>query len=298
LTAAADPVRQAGGNMEHSVPLARTLSIRDCGFDESWLQDQISEDPSCVGLGDLEFVSRERRQKAGGRLDLLLKNPDDNAMYEVEIMLGATDESHIVRTIEYWDNERRKWPQRQHFAVLVAESVTRRFFNVIQLLSQSIPIIAIQANIVESEGHRSLHFTKVLDAYEEPEEPGTEDVVGEGVWRKEYPWIVDVANSLTEAAKTSGIHLSLRFFKTLIQLTSDEGIYFWLFRRKAGKARLGFWLSDGLVNKGTSLLDEAGLSYVRPRNSIYLNPDKTAIESNAKIFGEISKLIKQSYREE
>jgi len=43
-------------------------------------------------------------------------------MYEVEVMLGETDPSHIIRSIEYWDNEKRKYPQRQHFAVLIAES--------------------------------------------------------------------------------------------------------------------------------------------------------------------------------
>ena len=31
-------------------------------------------------------------------------------------MLGETDPSHIIRSIEYWDNEKRKYPQRQNFA--------------------------------------------------------------------------------------------------------------------------------------------------------------------------------------
>src|SRR6266853_1129666 len=74
---------------------------------------------------------------------------------------------------EYWLLERRRWPQRQHFAVLVAENITRRFFNVIQLFSLSIPIIAIQANIIEADARRMLHFAKILDAYEEPEDEAT-----------------------------------------------------------------------------------------------------------------------------
>jgi len=40
--------------------------------------------------------------------------------YEVEIQLGATDESHIIRTIEYWDIERKRYPQYEHTAVIVA----------------------------------------------------------------------------------------------------------------------------------------------------------------------------------
>jgi hypothetical protein len=32
---------------------------------------------------------------------MLLTEPSSNDMYEVEVMLGETDESHIIRTIEY-----------------------------------------------------------------------------------------------------------------------------------------------------------------------------------------------------
>ncbi len=284
--------------MTETLPVARTLKIRECGYDEFWLRDRICEDPSCLVLGDLVVISKERRQSPGGRLDLLLKNPDDNVMYEVEITLGATDESHIIRTIEYWDNERRKWPQREHHAVLVAESLTRRFFNVIQLLSQSIPIVAIQANIVEAGGQRSLHFTKVLEVYEEPEEPGADEVVGEEIWRKDFPWVVDIASALADAVARVGGQLSLSFQKTLVSLTADGLQYFWLLGRKANKARLGFWLSDGLIEKGTSLLEDAGLSYVRrPGNIVYLNPDKFTIESKCEVFTEITKLIGRSLRE-
>lgn len=121
--------------MANAIGIATQIPIREAGFDEFWLQDQIYENPSCLGLGDLEALSRERRQASGGRLDILLKNPEDDSMYEVEVMLGETDETHIVRTIEYWDNEKRRWPQRQHYAVPVAEHINRRFFNVIHLLS-------------------------------------------------------------------------------------------------------------------------------------------------------------------
>ena len=147
--------------MMEGVPIARTIRIRDCGFDEFWLQDQIVANPASLGLGELEVITRERQQASGGRLDILMKDPEDDSMYEVEVMLGETDETHIIRTIEYWDNEKRKWPQRQHFAVLVAETITRRFFNVIQVFSHAIPIIAIQSNIVEANGQRMLTFSKI-----------------------------------------------------------------------------------------------------------------------------------------
>src|SRR5215470_15968547 len=121
--------------MSDQISISKSLRIRECGFDEYWLQDQIAANPSILGLGELEVVRREKLQSSGGKLDILLKDPEDDSMFEIEVMLGETDETHIIRAIEYWDLEKRRWPQRQHFAVLVAEHINRRFFNVIHLLS-------------------------------------------------------------------------------------------------------------------------------------------------------------------
>ena len=73
------------------------------------------------------------------RLDLLFIDSDGKERYEVEIQLGATDESHIIRTIEYWDIERKRYPQYNHTAVIIAEDITSRFLNVISLFNGSIP---------------------------------------------------------------------------------------------------------------------------------------------------------------
>src|SRR5215831_15010833 len=102
---------------------AQKVKLNDY-FDEVWLQRQIEEDPTILGLGELVVLRRERRQSSGGRLDFLLHDPDTETLYELEIMLGATDESHIIRTIEYWDLESRKNPSKEHRAVIVAERIT------------------------------------------------------------------------------------------------------------------------------------------------------------------------------
>ena len=96
-------------------------------YNEKWLQDQIAEDPTILGLGNLSLRAKEKVQASGGRLDLLLEDLDADTpkRYECELQLGATDESHIIRTIEYWDLERKRYPQYDHTAVLVAEDVTR-----------------------------------------------------------------------------------------------------------------------------------------------------------------------------
>lgn len=142
------------------------LNISDCGLSEDNIQEMLAKNPAILGLGDLTLVDREKRQQSGGRIDLLLKDTEtDNKRYEVEIQLKATDPSHIVRTIEYWDLERKRYPQYEHCAVIVAEDITSRFFNVISLFNGFIPIIAIQMNAYRQKGTNStgLIFTKILD---------------------------------------------------------------------------------------------------------------------------------------
>ena len=148
-------------DFEELIP-ARLGTLRK---DEGWLQDLIANNPQILGLGeDVVVRDKERRQTAGGILDLLLEN-GDNLRWEVEIQLGATDASHIVRTIEYWDIERKRYPQYEHRAVIVAEEITDRFFNVIALFNGHIPITAIKLTAVKQPGGKvGVLFTKILDA--------------------------------------------------------------------------------------------------------------------------------------
>lgn len=69
------------------------------------LREVIANDPSILGLGDLVLKETERMQPKAGRLDILLQDSEIDKRYEVEIMLGRVDESHIIRCIEYWDIE-------------------------------------------------------------------------------------------------------------------------------------------------------------------------------------------------
>ena len=129
---------------------------------EDLIQKYIFDDPSVLGLGDLSSIQREKTQPTGGRIDLLLAD-DANTRYEVEVQLGATDPNHIIRTIEYWDNEKKRYPQYDHCAVIVAEEITGRFMNVIQLFNGTIPLIALQVVAYKQGDNISLDFIKVLD---------------------------------------------------------------------------------------------------------------------------------------
>ncbi len=288
--------------MADQITISKTLNIRDCGLEEDWLQDQIEADPSILGLGDLEVVRREKTQSSGGRLDFLLQDSSDDSMYEVEVMLGETDASHIVRTIEYWDLERRRWPKRSHTAVLVAENMNRRFFNVIQLLSLTIPIIAIQANIVEADGKRILNFTTILRAYEEPEEEssGVVGIFDEHWWRSNKPANVSNAEALVAV---TGYPLEMDFTKSYVSLCVDGRRYFLFHTRKGGNSLLSFWSSDADVTKITGVLDEANIPYdTKPSSSggqrIRMNVDQKMIQSKPDLFKKLSEAVRQSMEKE
>ena len=140
-------------------------------WNEAFVQELIAHDPAVLGFGDLELVGKERKQVGGGRLDLLLDDSVRNTRYAVEVQLGKTDPEHIFRTIEYWDLEKRRDPAMHHVAVIVAEEVEGRFFNVIGLLNQAIPLIAIKMSAVKIGEQQTLIFTRVLDHAKQPARP-------------------------------------------------------------------------------------------------------------------------------
>lgn len=138
---------------------------RNPNVTEDMIQDFLFKNPSALGLGELEPIQREKVQPSGGRLDLLLEKEDKNVTtrYEVEIQLGEVDESHIIRTIEYWDTERKRNPRYNHCAVIVAEGMAGRFLNVISLFNGAIPLIALDLAAYKNGSDIVLTFTKVLD---------------------------------------------------------------------------------------------------------------------------------------
>lgn len=147
--------------MEYVKP--ERLSLRGhATLNEAWVEARIAEDPAILGLGELTVRDSQRRQPRAGRLDLLLQD-EDLRRYEVELQLGATDETHIIRTLEYWDIERKRYPQYEHCAVIIAEDITSRFLNVISLFNGSVPIIAIQMSAFQLDDKVMLTFTTVLD---------------------------------------------------------------------------------------------------------------------------------------
>ncbi len=200
-------------------------------LNEKWVQDLIAEDPSILGLGDdLVLRDRERSQPRAGRLDILLQDPDTQRRYEVELQLGSTDESHIIRTIEYWDIEKKRYPQYEHCAVIIAEDITSRFLNVISLFNGTMPIIAIQMQALQVGDKLTLVFTKIMDEFSLGLVDEDEDAIAAPAdrtyWeKKSTKSTVDLVNQLLNILHDFDSTLNLKYNKHYIGLEKNGQSY-------------------------------------------------------------------------
>ncbi len=240
----------------------RLLLKNHSEFTEKWLQDRIAEDPSLLGLGDVVLKDRERIHPRAGRLDLLFQDAEANRRFEVEIQLGATDESHIIRTIEYWDIERKRYPQYEHTAVIVAEDITSRFLNVISLFNGSIPLVAIQLAAFRLGESVSLLFTKVMDEtrlglVDDDEE--AQAVTDRAYWEKRSgKTTLALTDELLEIVRTLDPELDLKYNKFYIGLAKrGEPRNFVIFRPKREWLRVEIRLENTEELDGK--LDQAGV---------------------------------------
>lgn len=241
-------------------------------FNEKWLQDRIAEEPSILGLGDLVMIDRERRQERAGRLDLLLADPEQDHRYEVELMLGPTDESHIIRCIEYWDIERRRYPGYDHFAVLVAEDVTSRFLNILGLFSGSIPLIVIQLNALCVGENIVLDFVRVLDQRMLRKDDQTETAmasVDRSYWNERAtPKVVKLTDELLDIInETAEPKQQLNYNRYYVGLTDGQrSRNFVHFRLR--KQFLHLTAEVGDVDTWVERLEDDGLSAVKRQGRV------------------------------
>lgn len=241
-----------------------TLSLKSHPeYNERWVQNIIAGDPKILGLGDLVLRDRERVQPRAGRLDLLLQDPDTKRRYELELQLGSTDEAHIIRTIEYWDIERKRYPQYDHCAVLIAEDITSRFLNVVALFNGSIPLVAIQMRAIQIQDRVALVFTVVMDelsrGYTDEDEDAEAAPTDRSYWEKrgskQTVALVDRVLKLLQALDPS---LELKYNKFYIGLSKDGQPYnFVAFRPR--KNQVNFELKLPQTEEVDALIVDAGL---------------------------------------
>jgi len=195
-------------------------------------------------------------------LDLLLQDLDFDRRYEVEIQLGKTDPSQIIRTVEYWDIERRRYPQYDHCAVIVAEDMTSRFLNVISLFNRAIPLIAIQMQALQVEDNVVLVFTTVLDERHlgpEAEEDRPSSAVDRSWWEKRRPpEVMVITDHLLSFLNQFDPGWKLRYNRGNIHIERDGEIGR-LLRLRPRKQDVLLILRVDESNEFSTVVDESGL---------------------------------------
>ena len=267
-------------------------------FDEQWLRKVIEEDPSIIGLGDLELKEAERIQPKAGRLDLLLYDRENEKRYEVELMLGKVDESHIIRAIEYWDNERKRLPNYEHCAVIVAEDITSRFLNIIGLFNSQIPIIAIQLNALAVNDNVILNFVKVLDEITVGEEEDEIIVKKDRTYwdNKAYKEILKAVDECSEILKEIDSELALGYTQNYIGLTKrNRPMNFAIFLPKQKFLKIEVKISD--KDKWIQGLEERDLDIIPIKSTsrrIKFRVGKADVSKNRDF---LKDLFQESYNE-
>lgn len=243
---------------------AQTKRLRELGFDERWLQERIADDPSILTLGDLSVIERERSQPSGGRIDFLMYDPEEDGLrYVIEVMLGDLNESHIIRTIEYWDTERRRFPTIEHRAVIVAENVTGRFSSVLTLLNGPVPLIVLQLSAFQLESRVVLHFTKVMDIVEPglEEEAGGAQAVDRAYWeRRASSSSLAVVDAVVELVPTTAGPVRVTYNKNHIAVGTTGNNFLWFYPRKVkGHCFMNARLEGDEKDEAIARLSDAGL---------------------------------------
>ncbi|HEU5047050.1 MAG TPA: hypothetical protein VFT64_04320 [Rickettsiales bacterium] len=284
--------------MSSEILKAMPVDLRSLGKDERWLQDQISADPSILGLGELVIVGREYRQPNGGRIDFLMVNRDeDQTYYEVEVMLGGLDEKHIIHIIEYWDKERQHRPTAEHRAVSIAEHITSRFFNVLRLLNRAVPLIAIKLSAFKVDDKIVLHPVTVLDVVEESIEPDDVDQAERAdrqYWEKQgVPAFLSIVDKIIGTLTKYGYEPRLTYTRRYIALGTSGNNFCWLSPRKIkDHCRIGLRVGSEERENILNNLSEKGIdASARGTSEIRFNCTTQTFDSQ---FNAIAALILQA----
>ncbi len=292
--------------MAPKIEKTQIISVRDLpNGGERLIQDLIADDPSVLNLnvGSLVLRDRERTQPSGGRLDILLEDAiSGESWYEVEIQLGATNETHIIRTIEYWDREGRRYPDKNHTAVIVAEEINGRFFNVISLFNRQMPIIAVKVVAFRLGDQFGVLFTKILDY--EPKATKTEDdnqTTTREDWEKLYPQTLQIVDEILGIARAFDPTTKLDYHrKDFIGVTSDTAATNYLtFRPRERHVRVSFFclqaseaLENAFDNEGMPLL-----SYNTRWKKYHVQIGKDALRQHKEFLsGQIKNSLEQARR--
>src|SRR5262249_21349053 len=131
---------------------------------------------------------------------------------------------------------RQRRPQYDHRAVIVAEHITSRFFNVLRLLNGSVPMIAVQLNDFRlNDGEIVLHPVTVLNVMEEVEDDvdvDPADRADRGFWeRKASRSFLEVIDNIVASLRADEKEPRITYNRHHIALGTTGYNFCWLHPR-------------------------------------------------------------------
>jgi len=155
-------------------------------------------------------------------------------------------------------------------------------------------LIAIQVNIVESPHGRSLHFTKILDVYEEPDDetggdPGNFDEV---YWAKYSQSTLETAKHLQELTKDIYDHTELRFNKYYVTLATS-GYNQMIIRKRSGDNVLVQMRYGDKSEEMAEVLDEERIQYNDQHKQFKFLMPVSLVPQKSEMFRKLARLNKE-----
>ena len=120
-------------------------TVTDLGKDEAWLQDWLKEQPSRLGLGDLEVADSASDD------DRCFVATDDDRCFSVDVQLGEMEASRGFQVLDNWARNRVLHPDKTHVAVLVTEVMSDRYQTTLETLAEHLPLVVVELQVWKGE---------------------------------------------------------------------------------------------------------------------------------------------------
>jgi hypothetical protein len=114
-------------------------TVTDLGKDESFLKGWLEEQPSRLGLGELEVGE--------SATDDAFVLTDDERCFSVDVQLGEMEASRGFQVLDNWARNRALHPDRTHVAVLVTEVMSDRYQTTFETLSEHLPLVVVELQV-------------------------------------------------------------------------------------------------------------------------------------------------------
>jgi hypothetical protein len=120
-------------------------TVTDLDKDEGWLRGWLEEDPTRLGLGDLD------KADSAADDDRSFVATDDDRCFSVDVQLGEMEASRGFQVLDNWARNRVLHPDKTHVAVLVTEVMSDRYQTTLETLAEHLPLVVVELQVWKGE---------------------------------------------------------------------------------------------------------------------------------------------------